>query len=769
MKRSLKEDTTRYCELLYEDSEWKLYKSNDPVKIRELLQDIEPFETTWGSTYTGKDVWHFEVRTDELEYFDKNLKGGSFWFIQRWKEGKLIDVYRILFDAWGGGDSLIKDKNDSIARKVFNKLPKELLDNIIVDAEDSVCYGDSIGEDIETLKEIAALSKKPATWVTMTSILSMEFKQVVDFFKRKLNDEYQTEALNLLMDYKNGLFIKNQKVLDTDFKLKDSPQILEYLENNQGVLEIPEGITYLGDIRTSLYGSNVSKVILPNSLKGIAADTFRDLKVDELILPGELESIGKHTFAGAEIGTLSIPLSLKKIGENAFYGAAIRTLVLPKDWTEIPERAFYGLKVSSKIKFPKNCKIIKSEAFGESILPASLDFPESLIKIESEAFSNASFGKYLELPESLQYIGERAFSGADGFQLLEMGDEITFIGDYAFLAPSYHTDRAVLKQVKLPNNPDTKYGSNIFRGRETLEKVINMEYLLNQDPNAFVGTAVKDALKYSMIARDLEEEKIEVYDNPNTQKFAKDCFRYNEHLKKVVFGENLKRIGSNAFFRCTNLKIADFSNVKSKTFMIGREAFAESGLEKVIFPPEATIIFEARVFSSCESLKEVFIPEGTYTASENLFSGCKGLKVVNLPKSLRTIKDRAFYSCPIEHIDLPPRLGSIGEAAFEYTALKEIKIPKRIGNIAKYAFAGCEGLSKVGISTNLTHIEDCAFMDCANLTNFIVYNQEEDPEFDVYLDVDWEHRSFEDSPIEEVFAAGDYKHKDKDFEDDEDY
>ena len=277
MKRSLKEDTARYCELLYEDSDWKLYKSNDPVKIRELLQDIEPFETTWGSTYTGKDVWQFDVRPNELEYFDRNLKGGSFWFIQRWEEGKLIDVYRILFDTWGGNDNLIKDKYDSVARKVFNKLPKELLDNIIVDVEDSVCYGDSIGEDIETLKEIAALSKKPATWVTMTSILGMDFKQLVDFFKRKLNDGYQTEALNLIMDYKNGLFIKNQKVLDTDFKLKDFPQILEYLENNQGVLEIPEGITYLGDIRTSLYSSNISKVILPNSLKCIACETFRDL------------------------------------------------------------------------------------------------------------------------------------------------------------------------------------------------------------------------------------------------------------------------------------------------------------------------------------------------------------------------------------------------------------------------------------------------------------------------------------------------------------
>lgn len=769
MKRSLKEDTARYCELLYEDPNWKLYKSNDPVKIRKLLQDIEPFTTNWGGTYTGKDVWQFEVRADELEYFDKNLKGGSFWLIQNWKEGKLVDVYRILFDTWGGTDNLIKDKNDSVARKIFNKLPKELLDNIIVDVEDSVCYGDSIGEDIEILKEIASFSKKPTTWVTMTQILSLNFRQVVELFKHKLNDEYQTEALNLIMDYKNGLYIKNQRVLDTDFKLKDSPQILEYLENNQGVLEIPEGITYLGDIRVSLYRSSISKVILPNSLKCIAADTFRDLKVDELILPEGLEAIGKHTFTNAEIGTLSIPSSLKKIEGNAFYGMDVRTLILPKEWTTIPKDSFTGIKVLSKIKFPRNCKIIEEEAFAESTFPPSLEFPDSLIKIESEAFTNASFGKYLELPESLQYIGEKAFSNTEGFQVLEMGDEITFIGDYAFLGSSYHTDSSRLKQVKLPNNPNTKYGTNIFRDREALEKVINMEYLLNQDPNAFVGTAVKDASKYSTIARDLDEEEIEVYDNPNTQKFAKECFRDNECLKKVVFGENLKRIGSNAFYRCENLKIADFSNVKSKTFMIGKEAFAESGLEKVIFPPEATIIFEMRAFALCESLKEISIPEGTYAIPENLFSSCRGLKVVNLPKSLRAIKDRAFYSCPIEHIDLPPRLGSIGEGAFEDTALKEIKIPKRISVIAERTFDGCKGLSKVGVSTNLSHIGDCAFCDCENLTNFIVYNQEEDPEFDIYLDVDWEYRAFEDSPIEEVFAAGDYRHKDKDFEDDEDY
>lgn len=50
-------------------------------------------------------------------------------------------------------------------------------------------------------------------------------------------------------------------------------------------------------------------------------------------------------------------------------------------------------------------------------------------------------------------------------------------------------------------------------------------------------------------------------------------------------------------------------------------------------------------------------------------------------------------------------------------------------------------------------IEANAFSYCTSLTNFEVYDQERDPEYEIYIDVDWEDDSFWKAPVDEIFKA----------------
>lgn len=52
-------------------------------------------------------------------------------------------------------------------------------------------------------------------------------------------------------------------------------------------------------------------------------------------------------------------------------------------------------------------------------------------------------------------------------------------------------------------------------------------------------------------------------------------------------------------------------------------------------------------------------------------------------------------------------------------------------------------MKNVNVSTNLSAVEEQVFRNCTSLKDIKVYNQEDDPNFDIFKDVDWDDWSFE--------------------------
>lgn len=102
---------------------------------------------------------------------------------------------------------------------------------------------------------------------------------------------------------------------------------------------------------------------------------------------------------------------------------------------------------------------------------------------------------------------------------------------------------------------------------------------------------------------------------------------------------------------------------------------------------------------SCDgNITEVDIPLGVEIIMQEAFFGCDKLEKAHLPAGMREIEQSAFEGC---------------------FSLKSISIPANT-LIHQYAFARCEQLTAVSLSSGITTIPQWAFADCRDLCDLII-------------------------------------------------
>ena len=115
-------------------------------------------------------------------------------------------------------------------------------------------------------------------------------------------------------EYSNINKWKKEKVL-TKSMVKEQ---IKTTQNHQ-LFVVPDGIVKL-DIRC-FYGTNIEKVVLPQSVREIGAEAFNECsKMKEINLPEGLEIIRGGCFRNTAIEEIVIPRTVKSIGDNAFSG-----------------------------------------------------------------------------------------------------------------------------------------------------------------------------------------------------------------------------------------------------------------------------------------------------------------------------------------------------------------------------------------------------------------------------------------------------------------
>lgn len=163
-------------------------------------------------------------------------------------------------------------------------------------------------------------------------------------------------------------------------------------------------------------------VVIPDSVKSIAAGAFEGCRVESVKLPDGITKIPDSLFGDCnDLKSVTIPDSVTEIGSWTFGGCPLTSITIPNNVTKIGDGAF-GSSIIESITIPDNVTEIGSQTFyycGVNTITLS----KNLKKIGSQAFYGCNL-KELTLPDSLESIAEDAFESFNA--------DITYKGEIYF-------------------------------------------------------------------------------------------------------------------------------------------------------------------------------------------------------------------------------------------------------------------------------------------------------------------------------------------------
>ena len=319
-------------------------------------------------------------------------------------------------------------------------------------------------------------------------------------------------------------------------------------------LEIPEGVTYIGDGACCYTEYNGVELILPNSLDSICDGAFHECGYKcELKLSDNISYIGNAFYTntgrlGCEnfYGVFHLPSKIKELVPGMFNGLGrtgkfTGTIEFPQGITETPDYNYWGswapnlsnrielilpssmkrvgdLSLGayvSKLQLNEGLEEIGSGNFSNGSAPFPLHLPSTLRSIERECFNGSGFEGNLVIPEQCLYIAENCFRGNEftGIQLPSRLEKINK-GCFAY--------NLLLTSITLP-----KYVSYIdegaFEGCNALQTVI----CLNPEPPELGGN-IFQGVYFDKCILQVPEASVETYRHTTGWNQFKNITAYHE-------------------------------------------------------------------------------------------------------------------------------------------------------------------------------------------------------------------------------------------------
>lgn len=226
---------------------------------------------------------------------------------------------------------------------------------------------------------------------------------------------------------------------------------------------------------------------------------------------------------------------------------------------------------------------------------------------------------------------------------------------------------------------------------------------------------------------------------------AGEAFQDRANLKAVTFPETLRVIGRNAFAQCgleeiripdgvVRIEEAAFLNCPAKTVWIG-SGLNTLGTDALIGSYRISVDAQNASFSSrdgvlfnedqtvllfCPLGKVGFypVPAGVLEIAPRAFFSQRSLTRIALPSSVVNIHPWAFARCTaLQNVVISNASATLGEAAFyDCGSLSEITIPSELEEIPWYAFYNCASLRKPVLPPGLVKVAEGAFYGCSSLS-----------------------------------------------------
>lgn len=516
-----------------------------------------------------------------------------------------------------------------------------------------------------------------------------------------------------------------------EIKMPEGIQFGTYAFDGCTELSDENGLVIIGNIAHAFLGEN-THVNIPEGVEILADGLFSaavydanlvNNKITEIVLPESLKHIGNNAFRDCvSLRKINIPKSVETIGNGAFYGCiSLKEVEVPKAAT-IFNQAF------------NNCKGLADEdgyiVFNDFLFQyvgtaEDVIVPKTIKFVGTGAFSNLRVKK-ITLPEGLSDLGA-AFENCDWLEEIEIPEGLT-----AILAGTFKSCQA-LKKVSLPGSI-TKIGESAFAGCELLEEVQIPEGVTQIGKNAFMGCKALKTLRFPACLKVIPEgvcgdcaalERVIISDG--IESIERSAFFGCAALKQLSLPKSVQKIEDYAFGKCVELEMLDIENpdgnIKLNAFEDCPKLIDKSGMKiiagvlvaykghgGVVEIPDTVHTIAPDAFREGESrrgryyvsyreeggLHEVVIPSGVKKICDAAFCGCKKLNKVTMECGVEEIAENAFAECEtLREITLPQSLRYLGKCAFAESGLTSVVIPKELEVIGLDAFRRCNDLVNI--------------------------------------------------------------------------
>ncbi|MCQ2251211.1 MAG: leucine-rich repeat domain-containing protein [Bacteroidales bacterium] len=408
---------------------------------------------------------------------------------------------------------------------------------------------------------------------------------------------------------------------------------------NLKTIEIPEGVTYIGD-DCFMNCLSLENVKLPNSLRHIGNHAFANCKsLKTIILPDSLERIGNYAFEGcSNLESIRIPASVKDdaIGKGAFWAceklkngnvADPETIIVDGRKLEywgsdivvnlkngIPQDYFKGYH-SLKSVIIANKKMMQKGAFGNCVNLESVIAPKGLL-IDTTTTEDYEYNSQFRNCPSLKSISYNLMTERE---------------------ISYHCDEYFC------------YDDKMMDYETIFDKVDTLTF------EDLEGNIVEHFMKSSNY---IENRQAKFYVK---EKFLKEYQKLMEETNEIINSPKLEY----SFGKGTPLEYK-FISIEAYNAKLASEW--TKGETVVI--PEGVKYVPQDIFANNSNIKKVVLPKSMRVISENAFANCMNLTEIEGGENLAAIYDSAFAgSKKLQKFNLPANT-VIGQNAFKKTKIK---------------------------------------------------------------------------------------------------
>ena len=251
------------------------------------------------------------------------------------------------------------------------------------------------------------------------------------------------------------------------------PSTLDSIEGNtitecewECELQLSDNIKWIGDSDYGHCSTPRFRGILhvPSKLKNIPAGLFAGMGSNgsftgNIEIPQGVTEIGEAAFKASLKNRVdvTIPKGVKKINHIAFFGLRFSSLKFNDDLEVIGQSAFEGASIPFHVELPKSLIRVDEEAFLYCGIEGELVIPEGCLEIGRMAFAGCSFTK-ITLPSKLEYINNEAFYSVGPITELTIPKYVDWIGYRAF------GDNRYLQTVISLNPEPPTMKDNVFEG-----------------------------------------------------------------------------------------------------------------------------------------------------------------------------------------------------------------------------------------------------------------------------------------------------------------